>query len=1323
MEPATTTTVSSEFPASSSSEEVDPGIPPLSTEMHEPHAATIQDVDSMALGQDIHATQSEAGTPPGSLPGEESDRPPPSSNEPPTTSASQSNDNLFVIYPPYSPALSASSSHHPSVLDDDEQDGPLLPAPPTPPVLLSTLAKLFANTTTTNSITGSQSLPNSPLSYPFKSLPSSPSLPSLNQSLGSPTHSHSNLLLSSTYHSDSATHLLSTSAPSNPSMLPPPSLDTYRSQSLSSQSRRNSTSAATLGPHMDVEKIKDALIKGTRMLKYPNKASSRPEERVIRVQLWPVNQVSWESKKKKAVLSTADLHSIREIRLGQNTKAFEIHGKQRTLEERAFTLIYVSPSGSYKFLNLVAPTKEECAMWVTGLHILLSQVGSGRAGVPGLPSVPVYELSNMNSWLHRMWAETVASRNGGAGLGFTGTISEAALTCAYQIPEGLLDVDGVAALMKKLNLRLSKQEIKSAFKQADISKKGSCTWPPHQILEVYKRYSHPDPSPQPHMDMDHFTAFLLSTKNSPLYKPHTRQVYMDMTRPLSEYLISSSHNTYLLGDQVTGECSVEGFIRALQRGCRCLEIDCFDGPPPFPSSPSPSPPLPSTTDPKNETTTGGPLVYHKNSLTKSIFLWDVLQAIHRYAFVASSYPLILSLELRCNRETQDVIAWMLVEVFRGALVRADEDGEGGVGKGVLPSPEDLRGRVVVKAKVAPGGILAPVFGGVGKGLEREGGVDRSGDTGELGGGDSISAGVMEGAVRDGSLGRPLSAGGGGLKKVKSKKSFSNLTQLLSNAFHSSPNVDPSSDTSTESKYLSPTNSMGVMSPEAYVPNLKSPSTGSGSFKDSFIRRLSSGKIPPSSSSLEATHIGPEANRASEGSVKPKTPLPTGSVKVVISQALANLVVYCKALRFPDFPECEQLSTDYISSWSESKALSFIQSNLLSPSPSRPLNLLPRLRQFTSTHLLRLYPAPVRLNSTNMDPIPLWNLTGAQMVAMNFQTFDWGMQVCAGVFRGNGGCGYILKPRALRPGSSSRLGGTTTTGGAESGGRGRRRGWGDVLELTVVSGQQLPRSSRSLEKEGEGGSGSVAGGWNGAVDAVVEVEVMAVGGVNGVGGVVGSVVETAVGDDERGVTPPVAVVNRVAKYRTRSSGGGGFNALWKDTFRIDLRRWKGKSGSRPNSPSSTLSSAAAATEGVLSDTNKKQESLDKSEPDADDTIILLRFSVLVSSSSSSNGNEKPTPSFSSPPLPSASITSPTLTPIFPSTAATSSSSSSSTPTTSTSAPSTPINAGPSTSNPKDSEVVGVFVVSLDDMEEGYRHIPLYNRRGEQLRFASLFIKVG
>lgn len=54
--------------------------------------------------------------------------------------------------------------------------------------------------------------------------------------------------------------------------------------------------------------------------------------------------------------------------------------------------------------------------------------------------------------------------------------------------------------------------------------------------------------------------YLLSADGSAFNLVH-RRVYQDMNQPLSHYLVSSSHNTYLLEDQLTGPSSTEAYIR------------------------------------------------------------------------------------------------------------------------------------------------------------------------------------------------------------------------------------------------------------------------------------------------------------------------------------------------------------------------------------------------------------------------------------------------------------------------------------------------------------------------------------------------------------------------------------------------------------------------------------------------------------------------------------------------------------------------------------------------------------------------------------------
>ncbi|KAJ4191932.1 hypothetical protein NW759_016653 [Fusarium solani] len=66
-----------------------------------------------------------------------------------------------------------------------------------------------------------------------------------------------------------------------------------------------------------------------------------------------------------------------------------------------------------------------------------------------------------------------------------------------------------------------------------------------------------------------FVRYLTSEINSAII-PEPQNYTLD--RPMNEYIISSSHNTYLLIQQVASQSSVEGYISVLIRGCRYVEI-------------------------------------------------------------------------------------------------------------------------------------------------------------------------------------------------------------------------------------------------------------------------------------------------------------------------------------------------------------------------------------------------------------------------------------------------------------------------------------------------------------------------------------------------------------------------------------------------------------------------------------------------------------------------------------------------------------------------------------------------------------------------------
>ncbi|KAL5392239.1 hypothetical protein DPSP01_000755 [Paraphaeosphaeria sporulosa] len=174
----------------------------------------------------------------------------------------------------------------------------------------------------------------------------------------------------------------------------------------------------------------------------------------------------------------------------------------------------------------------------------------------------------------------------------------------------------------------------------------------------------------PTMNFPAFQTFLTSDVHNPIFMPNNKTAKLE--RPLNEYFISSSHNTYLLGPQVKGTSSTEAYITALQKGCRCLEIDCWDG---------------------ND---GKPIVTHGRTLTKSITFLDAIRVIEKYAFVETQYPLILSLEVHCSPDQQSIMVKTMIEEFSDKLVRQPLSDSH-----QLPSPEELKGRILIKVKGPP----------------------------------------------------------------------------------------------------------------------------------------------------------------------------------------------------------------------------------------------------------------------------------------------------------------------------------------------------------------------------------------------------------------------------------------------------------------------------------------------------------------------------------------------------------------------------------------------------------------------------------------------
>lgn len=73
----------------------------------------------------------------------------------------------------------------------------------------------------------------------------------------------------------------------------------------------------------------------------------------------------------------------------------------------------------------------------------------------------------------------------------------------------------------------------------------------------------------------------------------------------------------------------------------------------------------------------------------------------------------------------------------------------------------------------------------------------------------------------------------------------------------------------------------------------------------------------------------------------------------------------------------------------------------------------------ASHLMRIYPKGTRINSKNLNPVPFWGV-GAQVCALNWQTFDASMQLNEALFAATDG--YVLKPAHLRKEGGQKLSG-------------------------------------------------------------------------------------------------------------------------------------------------------------------------------------------------------------------------------------------------------------------------------------------------------------
>ncbi|KAK4229033.1 putative 1-phosphatidylinositol-4,5-bisphosphate phosphodiesterase [Podospora fimiseda] len=237
------------------------------------------------------------------------------------------------------------------------------------------------------------------------------------------------------------------------------------------------------------------------------------------------------------------------------------------------------------------------------------------------------------------------------------------------------------------------------------------------------------------LPLDHYNFqefFFIWRNNDAAWKAvrRPRSNEIDVSKPISNYFISSSHNTYLDGNQLSSKSTADAYRAVLRSGCRCIEIDVWNGPISRNPSKSPYPkpdhqrelsssslpraaldvimsgrtsrhsrtpsaaqtglsdlgPKESATslDPKELTerlersrsssrSREEPIVHHHGTLTSTITFREVCRAVAESAFEKNPLPIIVSLEVGAEEQQQEMMVQIMKEEWAGLLLDAPFD--------------------------------------------------------------------------------------------------------------------------------------------------------------------------------------------------------------------------------------------------------------------------------------------------------------------------------------------------------------------------------------------------------------------------------------------------------------------------------------------------------------------------------------------------------------------------------------------------------------------------------------------------------------------------
>ncbi|XP_016894277.1 1-phosphatidylinositol 4,5-bisphosphate phosphodiesterase delta-4 isoform X1 [Cynoglossus semilaevis] len=445
---------------------------------------------------------------------------------------------------------------------------------------------------------------------------------------------------------------------------------------------------ASTGTGLQADEDIQSMLVGTVMRKIKSRAWKKQRYFKLEDDCMTIWYKSKKAGNDRSTFSVLDVEAIRE---GHQSEVL-LSTADEFPAERCFTLVFRGRRGN---LDLVAESAEEAESWIRGLRKLIENVenmdeqekldqwisdwfkkadknNDGRMNFKEVQDLLKMMNVDMNEH-HALRLFTMADKSQSR------TLEDDEFVHFYKMLTQREDVLRVFQKYSSDGQKLSLSDLEDFLREEQLEG-GNLQQRAKQLIERY------EPSDRAKllnaMSFDGVLMYLGSAEGS-VFNPQQRGVYQDMSQPLCHYFISSSHNTYLMEDQLRGHSSVEGYIRALTRGCRCVEVDCWDG------------------------ANGEPIVYHGHTFTSKIFFKDVVSAVGNYAFKVSEYPVILSIENHCSVGQQRVMAHHLNNILGDKLLKSTLDGKA---PGSLPSPEELKGKILLKAKKIGG--LEDDFGGI-----------------------------------------------------------------------------------------------------------------------------------------------------------------------------------------------------------------------------------------------------------------------------------------------------------------------------------------------------------------------------------------------------------------------------------------------------------------------------------------------------------------------------------------------------------------------------------------------------------------------------------